>query len=150
MRITHARRLPSLVLCALLAACGRGDTDSPQTPGQAAQEAQAQYTILIGWDGTSPTVSEETTTVDRRGGPIVAWAGDDTIGERSWLVAFGGPTPFQNGRRTFSSAGQGNGSRQGPINSTAALGDQYKYWIWVTDDEGAWVPLDPRLRIVEE
>jgi len=114
-------------------------------------QAQAHYTVTIGVDAQGdPTVDQETLDVGRRGSPVVRWVADPTVGGRAWMVAFGGPTPFRNGRAVFSNLGPGNSPQQGPIDRQTPLGDQYKYWVFVADTGGDWRSLDPRLRITDE
>lgn len=139
-----------------VAACSPTAEESPQQPagvtaeegeGMRADQVSTIPTIEIGLDGSGAIiVSVDALTVERGQSPVVSWSSDDSMQDRNWIVGFGGQSPFRNQRSVFTSD---PGRDRAPISSTAGIGE-YKYWIWVSDDNGEWISLDPKIVIIDD
>jgi len=114
----------------------------------AASQATPQETVYISLDANgNVTVSADSVGVRNKAqSPVIAWAAGDNMGDRAWIVGFGGASPFNNGQVVFSSD---PGRDRAPIERTAAAGT-YKYWVWVSDGSGGWVSLDPKIVIIDD
>ena len=138
------------------AACSPTAEESPQQPagvtaeegeGMRADQVSPITTIEIGVDVSGAIlVSVDPLTVGRTQSPVVAWSSDASMQGRQWIVGFGGQSPFRNGQSVFTSD---PGRDRAPISRTAGLGE-YKYWIWVSDGNGDWIPLDPKIVIIDD
>lgn len=153
MRPSTPFALPLAALIAL-GACSPAADEAPAAAeaslaGQdaAGQQAAAQETIQIGLSADGAiTVSPDSLGINRGRSPVVAWSASAEIGDRTWMVAFGSGSPFRNGQTVFSS---NPGRDRAPINAEAA-GDTYKYSVFVADEEGNWIDLDPKIVIIDD
>jgi len=103
--------------------------------------------ITIGLDASGAVIVDvDPLTVARNKSPVVAWGSDASMQGRQWIVGFGGLSPFLNRQSVFTSD---SGRDRAPILRTAGLGE-YKYWVWVSDDNGDWIELDPKIVIIDD
>lgn len=147
--------LLSLLVVVTLPGCPPSADEAPMSeaaggaPAQAAaSQATPQTTVYISLDTNgNVTVSEDSVGVRNKGqAPHIAWAVGDNMGDRAWIVGFGGGSPFNNDQVVFSSD---PGRDRAPIDRNAAAGT-YKYWVWVADGMGGWLSIDPKIVIIDD
>jgi len=149
----HQALALSLGALLVLAGCPQPGEQAPDTPpGQVAEPAPPFVTVYIGFDeaGNTPTVSLDPVEITNKAqSPVIRWAAAPDLGNREWIVGFGGASPFRNGQVLFDG---GTGRDRAPIDSSAAA-QEYKYWVWVSGEGAAddtWYELDPKVTIIDD
>lgn len=147
MRQSIPAALSFSALIALGACAPAAEEAVPAGQDAAGQPAAAQESIIIDLaeDGAI-TVSRDSLGIEHGQSPVVAWSASAEISERRWMVAFGGASPFRNGQTVFSSD---PGRDRAAINADADAGT-YKYWVFVSDEDGNWTELDPKIVIIDD